>query len=599
MGTTTSRRARIIQGMLGTALAAGSLALAVGPAGAAGSAARPGNGRPPETVRVEGIVGAVHADPTDDRGQEYYDTMVTDERDPSRSTAVTFPPALAERYGGIDGLTSKRVAVTAVSGRTGRTKSLTAIAVDVQGDATKGLGLGLPATAAATSKPQLTVLCKFADKPVEPQTQSYFQGLTGDNGLMDDYFRTTSYQQINLLGSKVAPATGSWFTLPNAQAEYVDADNKMKYGTLYSHCATQAATQVNLDDFSVINMAFNTNLVGYAFGGQWDGRRVTWLPPMGWHGGVTAHEIGHAFRMSHDGLASAYDNAWDVMSGSSKACTPHATYICLPQHQSGFNKMKAGWLDGRIVDVPLQATTTLDLKPMDNPGTGPVVARISPVDPENKHAYYVEYRRPAGLDANLPFNGAPGAVLIYEYWETPKFETPEPGDVRGHIQLMGTDGKAGARWLPGSVFNREEMFTGNFCDNNNNCVKSPVEQATASEIDGIRIRVNSTSDAKASITVTQLPAVNLKAGPVTPSSFEVHWADPGTSTESYLKLSYTDLKKNSGTVILPANATSYTFQNAPSGVKFQTSIRACNDLGCGPGGTTAYTGASKKPLKIV
>lgn len=504
MGTTTSRRARIIQGVLGTALAAGSLALAVGPAGAAGSGARPGRGRPPETVRVEGIVGAVHADPTDDRGQEYYETMVTDERDPSRGTAVTFPPELAERYGGIDGLTSKRVAVTAVSGRTGRTKSLTAVAVDVQGDATKGLPLAPRPGAAATSKPQLTVLCKFADKPAEPQTQSFFQGLTGDNGLMDDYFRTTSYQQINLLGSKVAPATGSWFSLPSAQAKYLTPENEMDLKLLYKDCTALAATQVDLNDFSVINLAFNTDLVTYAFGGSMGGRRVTWLPPLGWHGGVTAHEIGHAFSMSHDDLASAYDNAWDVMSGHDQACTPHASYVCLPQHQSGFNKMRAGWLTDRITEVPLAATTTLDLKPMDNPGTGPAVARISPVDPVNKHAYYVEYRRPAGLDANLPFDGAPGAVLIYEYWETPNTETPEPGDVRGHIQLMGTNGKAGARWLPGSVFNREEMFTGNFCDNNDNCVKSPIEQAMASEIDGIRIRVNSTSDAKASITVTQL-----------------------------------------------------------------------------------------------
>jgi hypothetical protein len=139
--------------------------------------------------------------------------------------------------------------------------------------------------------------------------QPFFQGLAGEDSMMDSYFRTTSYGQINLVGSKVVPARGNWYVLPGKQADYIDEDKEMRLGKLYEDCTALAAQHVNLNDFAAINMAFNTNLVNYAFGGGLDGRRLTWLPPLGWlNGGVTAHEMGHAFYMSHTGLAAEYDN---------------------------------------------------------------------------------------------------------------------------------------------------------------------------------------------------------------------------------------------------------------------------------------------------
>jgi hypothetical protein len=92
---------------------AGGVIVAATLLGAAGSAtAAPVSSAP---VQVDGILGAVHADPTDGRSPAYLETMVTSERDRSQSTEITFPPALINRYGGIDAFQSKRVSVTAVA----------------------------------------------------------------------------------------------------------------------------------------------------------------------------------------------------------------------------------------------------------------------------------------------------------------------------------------------------------------------------------------------------------------------------------------------------------------------------------------------------
>lgn len=590
------RRRPVLRRLAGGLVVAVSIVSTVGSASAqvGGRGSGPVSSQP---VQVEGILGAVYADPTDGRSPAYMETLVTSERDRSQSTEITFPAALIDRYGGIDELTSKRVSVTAVAETRGRSRgTLTATAVQVLGDGSKGLPLATPAGSTGSPKPALTALCRFADKPVQPQMQSYFEGLAGASSLMSNYFSNTSYGRINLDGSKVAPARGNWYVLPGNQADYIDEDNKMELRKLYDDCTGLAAQHFNLDDFAVINMAFNTSLVNYAFGGGLDGRRLTWLPPVGWlSGGVTGHEMGHAFKMSHTGLAGEYDNAWDVMSGSGLACTPHPVYKCMPQHQSAYNKNRAGWLEGRIVDVPELTTTTVELQPLDAAGTGPVLARITPTDPVARHAYYVEFRRPVGLDANLPLAGAVGAVNIYEYWETPAPTEEDPDKIAKHIQLMGTDGKAGARWLPGMVFDREKMFTGNNCDQNS-CQKSPIEEALDYELDGIRIRVNSITATKASVTFTQLPALQLAAGDTTPSSYTLHWTEPA-STASFVKIHYTDNKNDSGDIFVPANSTSFTFNNAPSGVTYTHTIQACNVVACGTGSNVITTGADPKPIK--
>jgi hypothetical protein len=50
-------------------------------------------------------------------------------------------------------------------------------------------------------------------------------------------------------------------------------------------------------------------------------------------------------------------------------------------------------------------------------------------------------------------------------------------------------------------------------------------------------------------------------------------------------------------VTVPANTTSYTFQDAPAGVAFTHSIQACNSIGCGPANNVVVTGADPLPFK--
>jgi hypothetical protein len=98
------------------------------------------------------------------------------------------------------------------------------------------------------------------------------------------------------------------------------------------------------------------------------------------------------------------------------------------------------------------------------------------------------------------------------------------------------------------------------------------------------------------VTFTQLPRINtLEAGPSTTSSYQLHWVDNAT-TESSFKITHSN-NKTSGEVIVPANTTSYTFQNAPAGVDFSNQVYACNSLGCGPAGNAVQAGADPLPLK--
>lgn len=154
-----ARRARTGR-VLAVGMAAASLVVGVGSVSAillAGVRARSSG-----SVHVEGIVGVVHADPVDGRSRPYLETFLTSERDPSQVMSVTFAPVVAARHGGVEALVDKRVAVTAVPETRRRERgTLTAVAVDVRGDASKGVTLGLPPGTTAVPKPTLTVLCKF------------------------------------------------------------------------------------------------------------------------------------------------------------------------------------------------------------------------------------------------------------------------------------------------------------------------------------------------------------------------------------------------------------------------------------------------------
>lgn len=304
------------------------------------------------------------------------------------------------------------------------------------------------------SQPWLTIMCKFNDVATEPRDYSYFANMYGDTypGL-NHYWQEVSLNNINIDGSGTA-GTG-WYTLPQNRAYYVDANGdgtlSMEFSRAANDCTAAADADVDFSPYVGINLMFNSDLDGYAWGGGlWmtlDGVskfwNMTWEPPWGYaHITVMSHEMGHGFGLPHSSgqYGQTYDNAWDVMSNAWYNCTDHATYGCLGQHTIAYHKDMLGWIaagdkvtvsGARVMRIDYLAKTTPDYYHMAKiPITGTTF-------------YTVEVRKQVGYDAKLPAK----AVIIHEV---------DPARSRD-AQVIDSDGNgftydAGAQWVVGEQF---------------------------------------------------------------------------------------------------------------------------------------------------
>ncbi|TDR48792.1 M6 family metalloprotease-like protein [Tahibacter aquaticus] len=203
-----------------------------------------------------------------------------------------------------------------------------------------------------------TILCKFSDVATEQKPLSFFNGQYGNSpAQLDHYWREVSYNKINLVGS----AAYGWFTLPQPRSFYVPAGGSANLNKLFDDCTTVANASVNFaanGGLQGINMMFNGDLDGYAWGGTrcatLDGINKcwssTWNPP--WSFGNTAplsHEMGHAYGLPHannsDGDSNPYDNPWDVMSDAWSNAVSNPTYGSLGKHLSTWSRDKLGFID--------------------------------------------------------------------------------------------------------------------------------------------------------------------------------------------------------------------------------------------------------------
>lgn len=262
------------------------------------------------------------------------------------------------------------VPVTAKGARLGETRIEAIVAVDdlLLGPASHRLRGRAAAKAVAADQAVagvtswVTLMCKFSDIAAEQKPLSFFQGQYGTAiGQLDHYWQEVSYGQINLAGSNAH----GWATLPQPRSYYVTLDtttnkDKADLTKLYQDCTAAHDANVN---FAVnggvqgINMMFNGDLDGYAWGGSrcatLDGVNkcwsTTWNPP--WSFGNLAplsHEMGHAYGLPHannsDNDTDPYDNPWDVMSDSWNNGVPNATYGTLPKHISMYSRDRLGWV---------------------------------------------------------------------------------------------------------------------------------------------------------------------------------------------------------------------------------------------------------------
>jgi M6 family metalloprotease-like protein len=417
------------------ALLAAFIAPAAGPAGLDGS--------------LTGTVSLIWGDGAPGRGGSIGPLVILADG-AGNSVELILTPATVEAVGGVVGLNGRSVTVTgswvaAAAARFG----MAALAVSELRLADADAPV---APAAVTgSNPWVSIMCKFSDIATEPKNLAYFQGMYASvfPGL-DHYWREVSYNTVNVFGSNAH----GWFTLPHPRSYYITGSPPTaNLSALFTDCTGVADPYVNFAPYTGINMMFNSDLDGYAWGGtryaSLDGVSkvwsVTWEPPWGYGSvSVISHEMGHGFGLPHSTWDNpdpedAYDNSWDVMSNSWAGSGSDPTYGHFAQHTIAYHKDMLGWFrPPEKVTVPVGGSTSVVLERLALPGFPITKAVRVPIGGSGSHFYTVEARQKTGYDVQVP--GA--ATIIHEV------DTARSIDA----YVMGTDGGMGAAWTPGELF---------------------------------------------------------------------------------------------------------------------------------------------------
>jgi hypothetical protein len=274
----------------------------------------------------------------------------------------------------------------------------------------------------------VTVACKFSDIAEEQKPVTFFNGQYGNNpGQLGHYWKEVSYNKIDLTGSNAF----GWFTLPQPRSFYVttvDGEEDANLDQLFKDCAAAADPTVDFNAVQGVNMMFNGDLDGFAWGGGACGTlegtnqciRNTWNPP--WSFGnlaPLAHEMGHGYGLPHsdnsDGDDDTYDNPWDVMSDGWSNAVKNATYGSLPKHINVRQRDRLGWIDAaRKLTVPASgsaAQVVLDRASLlGSVNRQVVVLPLATADADGNVSYTVEARgRTGAYETAL----ADAAVIIH------------------------------------------------------------------------------------------------------------------------------------------------------------------------------------------
>lgn len=309
------------------------------------------------------------------------------------------------------------------------------------------------ATSVNGSQPFVSIMCKFSDYDAEPKNLTYFKGMYASTAPgLDHYWREVSYNTTNVSGSSAV----GWFNLPHPRQYYFDSD-ALNFDRITNDCTALADPTVNFASLVGINMMFNADLDGFAWGGghymTLDGvTRVwpmTWEPPWGYIAiTVMSHEMGHAFGLPHSSGAygETYDNQWDVMSDNWSNCerSTDPVFGCEGQHTIAYHKDRLGWIPAsQKLILAGNTAASVTLEQLALPQTSNYKMIQIPIRGSSSHFYTLEVRRQTGYDIKLPGQ----AVIIHEV----DLSRERPAYVIDP-DLNGDTGDAGAMWTTGEVF---------------------------------------------------------------------------------------------------------------------------------------------------
>lgn len=361
---------------------------------------------------------------------------------------------LIQAAGGALVLDGRQVVVNGsmLSTRAGGTEQLLVVSIAAAEGSVAGDGQN-PLTVTG-SHPWISIMCKFRDVSDEPRDLAYFQEMYSSAwpGL-DHYWREVSFDIANVMGSGAV----GWYTLPQPRSYYI-VNNTLDFERAASDCTGVADADVNFTNYDGINLMFNANLDGYAWGGglymTLDGVakywHMTWEPPWGYANiTVMSHEMGHGFGLPHSSGAygETYDNRWDVMSDTWTDCanSTDAVYGCIGQHTISYHKDMLGWvtLPERYIPPASGGTNTITLEQLALPQTNNYKMARIPIGASVTRFYTVEVRRKVGYDVKLPGQ----AVIIHEV-DTTRMRPANVVDPDNN----GDTGDAGAMWTVGETF---------------------------------------------------------------------------------------------------------------------------------------------------
>ncbi len=192
-------------------------------------------------------------------------------REKDETLELLIPEEVLQDAGGVSSLIGKSVTIVArqynsTAFRNGRNAvSVSEISLnphELQNDTVE--------FAATGSQPWVSLMCKFSDIADEPKDINYFSGMySSSKPGLDHYWREVSYNIVNVNGSSAV----GWYTLPHDRDYYVyDMNGDLKVDLdidrITNDCVNAANEDVYFPSFVGINMMFNAELDGYAWGEQ-------------------------------------------------------------------------------------------------------------------------------------------------------------------------------------------------------------------------------------------------------------------------------------------------------------------------------------------